>query len=361
MPYPPIARAAVLALALQSLLPPGAARADRLHTVRQGQTLSRIAKRYHIAVWDLAMANGITPRKPLRAGQELQVPPAGVTYVRRGQTLSHIARRHRCSIAELQRINRIHGPLRVGRRLRLPGYEPEARAPKDWGKPEHPGVVTLRDGEQHETLRLVDPEGRVVHAGLVQLGAWMQRHPDGSTRLPHPRLARLLADISNHFGGRELRLISGFRAAGGYTRWTSRHVEGRAADIRVQGVSNRRLWEYCRSLGHTGCGYYPRSTFVHVDARPQHAQWVDWSRPGKRRRYGTLRRPYSRRQRRNPRRPRVGRKVRFPDAVPRRIEVVDDAGAVLRVADDSQRLEGDVLLVGAQRYWPLSSWPPRPL
>lgn len=377
MPLSQLASAVVLALTLTlHCLLPSAARADRLHVVKRGQTLAAIAKRYRIRIWDLAMANRIKPRKPLRLGQELVVPPVGVTYVRPGQTLSRIARSHRCSVAELKRVNRIRGHLRVGRRLRLPGYEPRAHKPKDWGKPPHPGVVTLRNGDTQVEVPLVDASGRVLDAGLLQLGALMTRRPggrdsqdgldnegaqQGQAQRPHPRLARLLAHLSDHFGGRPITLISGFRAAGGYTRLTSRHVEGRATDIRIAGVGNRRLWEYCRSLGQTGCGYYPRSTFVHVDARPRNAQWVDWSRPGKRRRYGTLRRPYSRRQRRNPKRPRVGRNVKHPRAVPRRVEVVDARGRLLRVTDDAQPDGGRVAALAKRPLWSLSSWPPRPL
>jgi len=352
-----------VAMLLLSWSLPQPASADRLHRVKRGQTLSRIAKRYRINVMDLALANRIKPKKPLRLGQELMIPPRGVTFVRPGQTLSHIARAHRCSIGELKRINRIRKStrLRVGMRIKLPGYDGAEDKPQDWGKPERPGVVKLRRGGDTAAVPLVDGQGRVYDSGLATLGAMMRRHEADAQRAAHPRLARLLATISDHFGGREVSLISGFRASGGYTRQTSRHIHGRAADIRVAGVSRRLVWEYCRSLANTGCGYYPRSTFVHVDARPRHGQWVDWSRPGKRRRYGTLRRPYSKRMRRNPKRPRVTRKVRHPDAVPLRLEVVDDAGLVLRVSDEAQEQRPDLLAEARERYWSISSWPPRPL
>ena len=58
-------------------------------------------------------------------------------------------------------------------------------------------------------------------------------------------------------------------------------------DFRVQGVSNRAVRDYCRTFVATGCGYYPRSVFVHMDTRDESAQWVDWSRPGERPRYGS--------------------------------------------------------------------------
>ena len=321
---------------LLAVMGPLQAHADRMHTVRRGDTWSKLAKRYHVKIWDLAAANQTTPKRGLRAGEELMVPAKGVTYVRPGQTLSRIARAHDCSVAELTRLNRLKGrSLRVGHRLILPGYEPEAgNKPRDYGAPEHPGMVTLVMKEEQATFRLMDEGGRVTQDGLTQLSAWLHRDPSSAPeRLPHPRLAVLLANISDHFGGRPLQLFSGFRRAGGRTRGTSRHVKGRAADILVTGVSKRTLFEYCRSLGNTGCGYYPRSLFVHVDAREAPAQWVDWSRPGRRARYGTLRRPYRWKERKNPNRPREGRHVTHPDAVPLAVDVVDGQGAVRRVVD----------------------------
>lgn len=318
----------------------GEARAQRLHTVRPGQTWSAIAKRYRVGVWDLAMANRKTPTRALRVGQELIVPARGITYVRAGQTLSRIARAHDCSVGELLRLNHLSdgAGLRAGQRLILPGFDPGVDRRKDWGAPEQPGRVLLRRGEERFALQLVDAQGRVLEPGLRALGRAMTPGADPGTsarvQLPHPRLARLLAAISDHFGGRELQLVSGYRQVGGFTRGGSRHVRGRAADISVAGVSRRTLFEFCRSLSHTGCGYYPRSVFVHVDARVGSGQWVDWSPPGGRPRYGTLRRPYRRREQRRPDRPREGRQITRPGAVPRVVEVVDERGELVWYVDD---------------------------
>ena len=75
--------------------------------------------------------------------------------------------------------------------------------------------------------------------------------------------------------------MSGFRA---YTptQYTARsnHNEGRALDFRIRGVTNEELRDFCLTLRNAGCGYYPNSTFVHVDARDTKAYWVDFSHPG---------------------------------------------------------------------------------
>lgn len=315
---------------------PTSALAQRSHTVRSGQSLSRIARRYRVSVWNLALANEMRPNRTLRPGQVLRVPSRTVVYVRPGQTLSHIARENECTVNDLARANRMRSTtsLRVGRRLVLPGHEEVASRPRDWGTPDEPGTVSLRRRDERQSVRLVDEGGRVPRSGLNALGLAMRRHEDDTVVQPHPRLARLLAAISDHFGGREVTVVSGFREAGGYTRESSRHVAGRATDIRVRGVSKRELWDFCRSLSHTGCGYYPRSSFVHVDVRDANNQWVDWSRPGQRSRYGTLRRPYRRRERRSSSRPRVTRRITRPDLVPAEVEVHEDVAPTAPTAPD---------------------------
>jgi uncharacterized protein YcbK (DUF882 family)/LysM repeat protein len=290
-------RVAVVAVALAALAMPAGAAAQRQHTVRAGQSMAQIARRHHVDVWDLALASGLRPTAMLRPGQTLTVPAPHSTYVRPGQTLSEIARANDCTVEEIMSLNRLRrgATLRVGRRLILPGYEaPEAATPREWGPPAAPGTVALRRREEVVTVALVDGERRVTRAGVEALARLMRRHDEDAPELPHPRLALLLAAISDHFGGREITIVSGRREAGGYTRESSRHTEGRATDIRVRGVSMRALWDYCRTLADTGCGYYPRSTFVHVDVRQQAAQWVDWSSPGRRARYGNLSRAWPR-------------------------------------------------------------------
>lgn len=325
-----------LALALHALLAPASAAAQRQHTVRAGQSMAHIARSHHVDLWDLALASGLRPTATLRPGQTLTIPAPHSTYVRPGQTLSEIARAHDCTAEELRSLNRLRrgAVLQVGRRLILPGYEaPQSTPARGWGSPEVPGTVTLRRRDEVVTVALVDAERRITRAGVEALARLMRRHEDDAPELPSPRLALLLAAISDHFGGREITIVSGRREAGGYTRESSRHTEGRATDIRVRDVSMRALWDYCRTLAATGCGYYPRSTFVHVDVRASAAQWVDWSSPGRRARYGNLSRPWPRMCRRPDRRRhrlcrREGRRVTAAADVPVEVTLAADALAL---------------------------------
>lgn len=321
--------------------PPAAA--QRVHQVAPGQTLSSLARRYKVAVWDLALENEMRPGGTLRAGQQLTIPPRGVTYVRPGQTLSQIAKEHGCSIEVLQRLNGLHRTtaLRAGARLNLPGSD--ALVPvdpnRDWGAPAQPGFVTLEGRAGRAEVEIVDAEGRLRLKGLRALTELMRGDAIGDTRSAHPRLALLLARISDRFGGRVIRVVSGLREARGFTRDTSRHTQGRAADIQVVGVPARAVFEYCRSLAQTGCGLYPRSVFVHVDVREHAAQWVDWSDQGQRPRYGTLQRPYRRGESKRRDRPRLTRAVTRPEELPLTLDVVNRYNAIVRSVDE--RLAGD--------------------
>jgi uncharacterized protein YcbK (DUF882 family) len=133
-------------------------------------------------------------------------------------------------------------------------------------------------------IRVKDSHGKVTAAALRSFERLMRQRE--ATHPPDPRLVALVATVSNHFGGRTLEVVSGYRA---YTptQYTpdSRHNFGRALDFRVQGVRNEELRDFCRTLRNTGCGYYPNSTFVHMDVRDAKAYWVDLSRPGEAPRY----------------------------------------------------------------------------
>lgn len=261
--------------------------ADRQHVVREGQSLARIARKYSIQVSQLAAANGLVRDAQVRPGQVLNVPERGVVYVQPGQTLARIARNHEISVDALARQNRLRpaSPLRVGQRLLLPGFEAAQEregAERKWGRPRHPGTASLYRiwSQETERVRLVDNQGRVRRAAVDRLKHLMRPKTTRKRMEPHRRLVSLLAQISDHFGGRTIQIVSGYRLTGGYTRESSRHVSAHAIDFRVQGVPIEVVRDYCRTFGHVGVGFYPRTRFVHLDVRRESAYWVDWAAAG---------------------------------------------------------------------------------
>jgi hypothetical protein len=60
--------------------------------------------------------------------------------------------------------------------------------------------------------------------------------------------------------------------------------------MRVAGVSNEELSAFCKTMPDTGCGYYPNSSFIHMDVRSPgtgSVSWIDASGPGEPPRYVT--------------------------------------------------------------------------
>lgn len=91
-------------------------------------------------------------------------------------------------------------------------------------------------------------------------------------------LARLDA-VAHRFPGRTISLVSGYRPQSR----GSKHQSARALDFRVASVSNEELVAFCKTLPDTGCGYYPNSSFVHLDVRDPGTgpvSWIDTSGPG---------------------------------------------------------------------------------
>jgi uncharacterized protein YcbK (DUF882 family) len=227
--------------------------AERHYQVRQGQTLAAIAHATGVSVTALARANGLREEDYLKIGQRLVVPS--------GSSSVH-AIRHAEPRAE--------GPA-------------ESNAKKGRKQRSSKKVVAsfYRSAtDQHATVQLMTASGRISPSAKKQLAALMRPRNSKKTKTPHPRLVTLLADVSKHFGGKPIHIISGYRRPGGYTKHTSRHTMGRAMDLRIPGVSVKALRDYCRTFHDVGVGYYPRSGFIHLDVRDKNAFWVDVSGPG---------------------------------------------------------------------------------
>ena len=101
------------------------------------------------------------------------------------------------------------------------------------------------------------------------------------------RLVERIQAVVDHFGKHgptKLSIISGYRP----TSVGSMHSSGRAIDFRMEGVKNEDVVAFCKTLSDTGCGFYPNSSFVHIDVRDPgagHVAWIDASGPGETPRY----------------------------------------------------------------------------
>lgn len=298
---------AALLVCVALLVAPRPARAETVHTVAKGQTLGAIAKRYRISVPALREANGLAPNARIFPGTRLVIPEKEKA-ADKGEKGKKAAAKEREGKEATPAKGAKAGPAkgRDGDKAKTGDGEPpgkpltkaekaanevadarqyDGKAEADQ-KPKRPGLVRLRRGEERHEIQLLTRKGRLVAGALPKLRHALRHAPSAKETPIDPRLATLLGMVSNHFGGRTIEIVSGFRPYSP-TQATphSNHNLGRALDFRVEGISNTKLRDYCRTFRNAGVGYYPNSTFVHLDVRSAKTYWIDYSRPGERPRY----------------------------------------------------------------------------
>jgi uncharacterized protein YcbK (DUF882 family) len=228
---------------------------ERVYVVRAGDTISRIAARLGVSPRALAARNYLTPPYRLRIGRRLRLPD-GVdpNVARRLPTRAQLAAGNNTTTVS-------------------PGENAHAS--------HRAGFVTLVRARDGAVLATNFTTG--TRSLRMRVERFL-RFRDGSRHLIHPRLLRHLAALSDHFGGRRIVVLSGFRPHlrdSVLPRGT--HSRGYAVDLRVEDASLAAVHAFCTTLRGAGCGLYPRANFVHLDVRAEAAAWTDGSGPGDRR------------------------------------------------------------------------------
>jgi hypothetical protein len=170
-------------------------------------------------------------------------------------------------------------------------------------------VVEIARGSETESLELVTCDGAVAPLAVEKVSILVR--PGGAARPTtpieelakkkgaelargikrvDPKLVMRMAQIVEHFakaaagGPVKMEIVSGYRP----TSSGSLHASGKAVDFRLEGAKNEDIVAFCRTLNDTGCGFYPNSSFVHIDVRDPgagHVSWIDASGPGEPPRY----------------------------------------------------------------------------
>jgi uncharacterized protein YcbK (DUF882 family) len=148
------------------------------------------------------------------------------------------------------------------------------------------GPVELYDvnGKQVLMLRLRDDKGRPLRGVQKRFDSFLRCHHTNVTHAMNPRLVRVMYQVGRHYPGKRVEVVSGYRHPSVAKNPHSPHMQGLACDFRINGVKNAELRDYLRrNFEKVGVGYYPNSSFVHLDVRKDRsAFWIDYSGPGER-------------------------------------------------------------------------------
>ena len=159
----------------------------------------------------------------------------------------------------------------------------EAKVPRAQNR-NGPVELFAVNGKETLQLRLRDEKGRPLRGVQKRFDHFLRCHHTNTQHAMNPRLVRVLYQVGRHFPGRKVEVVSGYRHPSVAKNPRSPHMKGLACDFRIAGVKNADLRDYLRrGFEKVGVGYYPNSSFVHLDVRKDHsAFWIDYSGPGER-------------------------------------------------------------------------------
>jgi len=142
-----------------------------------------------------------------------------------------------------------------------------------------PGYKTLSFEHTHtgEKLKLTYFEhGKYIKDALQEINYLLRDFRTDDTHPIDTALLDQLFDLKQTLGlNRPFHIISGYRSPFTNARLRkhshgvaehSFHLQGRAIDIRVEGVPSKTIRNAALTMAQGGVGYYPRNNFVHLDS-----------------------------------------------------------------------------------------------
>jgi len=137
-------------------------------------------------------------------------------------------------------------------------------------------VINIYNGWTHETLPVTAGKqaGKADAIPQPVIDRFFRCRWTNRTTNMDPRLFPTVVAAANHFGVERVLVISAHRSAkynlmlqkkGRQVGRNSKHVLGKAIDIRLPTVSTKRLRAWAKSLQLGGVGFYPQSRMIHLD------------------------------------------------------------------------------------------------
>lgn len=164
--------------------------------------------------------------------------------------------------------------LLVGAAVSATGFSGIAKATA--GKLQLPRKLAFYNLHTEEKVSMTYfEEGQYVKGAVQELNYLLRDHRSGDVYNMDPELYDLLYDLQSSLGGNKtFQVISGFRSASTNAMLNQKsrgvatkslHMQGKAIDIRVEGVDSKVLQQASIALQKGGVGYYHKSDFVHID------------------------------------------------------------------------------------------------
>ena len=152
---------------------------------------------------------------------------------------------------------------------------------------EIPEIAELRNSPSHKMLAFHNThtgdrlsltyfeQGRYIKDALHEINHLFRDYHDGTVHPIDPALLDQLYDLKHTLDVRKpFHIVSGYRSpatnadlrkhSDGVAK-NSLHMQGRAIDIRVEGLNTRIIRDAALAMQRGGVGYYGRSDFVHLD------------------------------------------------------------------------------------------------
>ncbi|PIR16666.1 MAG: hypothetical protein COV46_07345 [Deltaproteobacteria bacterium CG11_big_fil_rev_8_21_14_0_20_49_13] len=137
------------------------------------------------------------------------------------------------------------------------------------------GKTSFYNYHTHKTLDATYRKGeRYNEQALKDINDFFKSRSDGKMKDIDINLIEVLDVIQDHFNADVIELISGYRSPalnsalkkrGANVAEESMHLEGKAADIHIDEVTEEAVAEFARGLKAGGVGFYPALDFVHID------------------------------------------------------------------------------------------------
>jgi len=155
---------------------------------------------------------------------------------------------------------------------------------------EHPTSPRIfdRHSPSHKSLAFLNPNtgdrlqltyfegGRYVSGALREISHLCRDHHTGDIHPVDPALLDQLHDLKLALGvNKPFQLVCGYRSPFTNAMLRSQshavaknslHMQGKAVDIRIQGVDTRTIRDAALAMQRGGVGFYHRDNFVHLDS-----------------------------------------------------------------------------------------------